>query len=69
MHRRYSAVKVMSGNIEPATLRRKTFSGKDLELVVSTEKNVTNTVHHLSVLFHFKQEWVSNNWMQIIVNL
>ena len=54
MHRRYSTVKVMSGNIEPATLRRKTFSGKDLELVVSVEKkgwgNVTNTVHHLSVL-------------------
>ena len=38
MHRRYSTVKVMSGNIEPATLRRKTFSGKDLELVVSVEK-------------------------------
>ena len=29
-------VKVISGNIEPATLRRKTFSGRDLELLVST---------------------------------
>ena len=26
--------KVISGSIEPATLRRKTFSGRDLELVV-----------------------------------
>ena len=28
-------VKAMSGGIEPATLRRKTFSGHGLELVVS----------------------------------
>ena len=28
--------KVMSGGIEPATLRRKTFSGRDLELVART---------------------------------
>ena len=28
--------KVMSGGIEPATLRRKAFSGRDLELVVRT---------------------------------
>ena len=36
--RRRSAVKAMSGNIEPATLRRKTFSGRDLELLVRQEQ-------------------------------
>ena len=33
--RRKSVVKAMSGGIKPATLRRKTFSGHGLELVVS----------------------------------
>ena len=33
--RRKSVGKAMSGGIEPATLRRKTFSGQGLELVVS----------------------------------
>ena len=36
-------VKVMSGNIEPATLRRKTFSGHGLELVVSN-RTLTHTI-------------------------
>ena len=36
-------VKVMSGNIEQATLRRKTFSGHGLELVVS------NRLHNIHV--------------------
>ena len=38
-------VKVMSGGIEPATLRRKTFSGHGLELVVSHSYHTPFFVH------------------------
>ena len=65
MHRRYSTVKVMSGNIEPATLRRKTFSGKDLELVVSVEKKGggkcyqyrSSFVCSVTTAFRYEQNW------------
>ena len=70
MRRRYSAVKVMSGNIEPATLRRKTFSGKDLELVVSVEKKEEKSyqyrssfVHSVTTAFHYEQNGYLNSTM------
>ena len=41
-------VKVISGNIEPATLRRKTISGRDLELLVSRSLPCTlNCAEHV----------------------